>query len=104
MTPKPKPLASEALRVERQQETKTHASQISRKPLFVVTPSHGWISLQLRSLWEYRELLYFLIWRDVKVRYKQTVFGLLWAVLPPLMTMVVFTIFFSKLGQVPSGE
>jgi len=71
-------------------------------PLFVVLPSRGWIPFQLGSLWEYRELLYFLVWRDVKVRYKQAALGGLWAVLQPFMTMVVFTIFFGKLGQLPS--
>jgi lipopolysaccharide transport system permease protein len=75
---------------------------VTRKPLFVVAPSRGWIPLQLGRLWEYRELLYFLVWRNVKVRYKQTVLGILWAVLQPVMTMVVFTIFFGKLGQLPS--
>jgi lipopolysaccharide transport system permease protein len=73
-----------------------------RMPSFVVTPSQGWSLPKFASLWEYRELLYFLIWRDVKVRYKQTALGILWAVLQPFMTMVVFTIFFGKLGQFPS--
>ena len=71
-------------------------------PLFVVTPARGWSLPQFASLWEYRELLYFLIWRDVKVRYKQTVLGVLWAVLQPFMTMLVFSIFFGELGQFPS--
>lgn len=78
---------------------KTRSRQV---PLFVVTPSRGRIFLQLKRLWEYRELLFFLSWRDVKVRYKQTVLGIVWAVLQPLMTMVVFTIFFGKLAQLPS--
>jgi len=86
----------EALAGKRQAETSP------RVPLFVVTPSRGWSLPQFASLWEYRELLYFLIWRDVKVRYKQTVLGILWAVLQPFMTMVVFTIFFGELGQFPS--
>ena len=73
-----------------------------QEPLFVVTPSRGWIPLQLGKLWEYRELLYFLVWRNVKVRYKQTVLGILWTVLQPFTTMVVFTIFFGRLGQFPS--
>jgi lipopolysaccharide transport system permease protein len=89
---------------ERQEEAAKilHASAALRTPLFVVTPSRGWISLQLGNLWKYRELLYFLVWRDVKVRYKQTVLGVLWAVLQPFMTMVVFSIFFGRLGQMPS--
>ena len=71
-------------------------------PLFIVMPSKGRFFLQLKRLWEYRELLFFLSWRDVKVRYKQTTLGILWAILQPLMTMVVFTILFGKLGQLPS--
>ncbi len=68
----------------------------------VIKPSHGWVSLKLGDLWEYRELLYFLIWRDIKVRYKQTVLGAAWAVLQPLLTMIVFTVFFGQLAKVPS--
>lgn len=67
-----------------------------------IKPTHGWISLNLRDLWTYRELLYFLTWRDVKVRYRQTVLGVAWAVIQPLLTMVVFTIFFGRLAGVPS--
>ena len=65
-------------------------------------PSKGWISLQLDELWNYRELLYFLTWRDVKVRYKQTVLGAAWAVLQPFLTMIVFTIFFGRMANVGS--
>ncbi len=67
-----------------------------------IRPSRGWVSLKLDELWEYRELLYFLVWRDVKVRYKQTVLGAAWAILQPFMTMVVFSLFFGKLGRIPS--
>jgi homopolymeric O-antigen transport system permease protein len=67
-----------------------------------IEPSGGWTSLRLKELWTYRELLYFLIWRDVKVRYKQTVLGAAWAILQPLMTMLVFTIFFGRLAKVGS--
>lgn len=67
-----------------------------------VQPSHGWVSLKFRELWQYRELLYFLIWRDVKVRYKQTALGAAWAIIQPLMTMVVFSLFFGRLAKVPS--
>jgi lipopolysaccharide transport system permease protein len=70
--------------------------------LVVIRPTAGWRSLDLRELWVYRELLYFLVWRDVKVRYKQTVLGATWAVLQPLLTMVVFSIFFGRLAGVPS--
>lgn len=64
--------------------------------------SHSWLSLKLGELWEHRELLYFLIWRDVKVRYKQTVIGAAWAVLQPLMSMIVFTVVFSVFAKMPS--
>jgi lipopolysaccharide transport system permease protein len=70
--------------------------------LTVIQPSRGLVSLRLKDLWQYRELLYFMIWRDIKVRYKQTALGAAWAVLQPLLTMVVFTIFFGKLAKVPS--
>jgi len=67
-----------------------------------IEPSRGWVSLQLREIWEYRELLYFLIWRDMKVRYKQTILGGAWAIIQPFFTMVVFSLFFGKLAKVPS--
>jgi lipopolysaccharide transport system permease protein len=70
--------------------------------LIVVKPSKGWISLKLKELWEYRELLYFMAWRDIRVRYKQTVLGAAWAIIQPFFTMVVFSIFFGKLAKVPS--
>jgi lipopolysaccharide transport system permease protein len=71
-------------------------------PYTRIEPSRGWVSLRLRELWEYRELLYFLIWRDVKVRYKQTVLGAAWAIIQPLFTMVVFSLFFGRLARIPS--
>ena len=67
-----------------------------------VQPSHGWVSLKLGDLWSYRELVYFLTWRDVKVRYKQTVLGAAWAILQPLLTMLVFSLFFGRLAHMPS--
>jgi lipopolysaccharide transport system permease protein len=74
----------------------------SDTPIVIVKPSKGWISLKLDELWEYRELLYFLTWRDIKVRYKQTVLGAAWAIIQPFFTMVVFSLFFGKLAKVPS--
>src|ERR1700738_3855745 len=68
-----------------------------------IEPPRGWFELRLRELWEYRELLYFFVWRDVKVRYKQTVIGVAWVILQPLMTMGVFTIFFGRLAKLPSS-
>lgn len=72
------------------------------KPITVFSPSKGWLSLNLREVWKYRELLYFLIWRDVKVRYKQTALGVAWAVLQPLITMVIFSIIFGQFAKLPS--
>src|SRR5215213_1844288 len=71
-------------------------------PVTIIEPSRGWVSLQLRDLWEFRELLYFLTWRDIKVRYKQTALGASWAILQPLLTMVVFSLFFGRLARMPS--
>jgi lipopolysaccharide transport system permease protein len=104
MTPKVKSMARPLLLDEKEEEAtgKPQGETTPRAPSFVVTPSRGWSLPQFASLWEYRELLYFLIWRDLKVRYKQTALGILWAVLQPFMTMVAFTIFFGKLGQFPS--
>src|SRR4051812_32973178 len=68
----------------------------------IIRPSRVWFSLQLLDVWEYRELLYFLVWRDVKVRYRQTVLGAAWAVLQPLFTMVVFSVFLGAWVNVPS--
>jgi lipopolysaccharide transport system permease protein len=67
-----------------------------------IQPSHGWVSLQLKELWDYRELLYFLVWRDIKVRYKQTALGAGWAIIQPMFTMLVFSLFFGRLAKVPS--
>ncbi|MBE2192956.1 MAG: ABC transporter permease [Anaerolinea sp.] len=77
-------------------------SQPEEQPYLHIKPSKGWVSLQLRELWKYRELLYFLTWRDIKVRYKQTVIGAAWAILQPVMTMIVFSIFFGGLAKMPS--
>jgi len=79
-------------------------SSVSVVPVTVIRPSRGWISLNLRDLWEYRELLYFLTWRDIKVRYKQTVLGAAWAIIQPFFTMVVFSLFFGKLAKMPSDD
>lgn len=71
-------------------------------PHLRIEPSRGLVSLKLAELWSYRELLFFLVWRDIKVRYKQTALGVSWAVIQPLLTMVVFSVFFGKLGKMPS--
>lgn len=74
----------------------------SNIPSFEIRPASGWFSLDIRELWTYRELAYFLAWREIKVRYKQTAIGVAWAVLQPLAMMLVFTVFFGKLGNMPS--
>ena len=67
-----------------------------------IRPSGGWISLNLRESWEYRELIYFFVWRDLKVRYRQTILGVSWAVLQPFLTMVILSLFFGRLAKIPS--
>lgn len=83
-------------------EATASGSTVAPVPLLVIERRRGLASLRLRELWEYRELIYFLIWRDVKVRYKQTALGVLWVVLQPLMTTAVFTIFFDHMAKVGS--
>jgi len=77
-------------------------ARVEESPIIRIQPSRGWSALGLREVWVYRELLYFLVWRDVKIRYKQTVLGAAWAVLQPVLTMLVFTIFFGGLAKVGS--
>ena len=71
-------------------------------PVLNIEPSRAWVSLRLGELWEYRELLYFLTWRDIKVRYKQTVLGAAWAIIQPLFAMMIFSFFFGRLAKIPS--
>lgn len=73
-----------------------------KAPTIVIEPSRGWAALGLRDVWEYRELLYFLVWREVKGRYRQMAFGPLWIVLQPLVQMVIFSLIFGKLARLPS--
>ena len=68
----------------------------------IIRPSKGWVSLRLNDLWEYRDLLLFLAWRDISVRYKQTVLGAAWAIIQPFFSMVIFSIFFGSLAQISS--
>jgi len=75
---------------------------IPTPPITIIEPKKGWIPIDLKEIWNYRELLYFLTKRDIKVRYKQTVLGGLWALIQPFFTMVVFTFFFGRLGKIPS--
>jgi lipopolysaccharide transport system permease protein len=80
----------------------TQAEPPESLPVLLIRPPQGWASLGLKEVWEYRELLYFLTWRDVKVRYKQTALGAAWAIIQPFFMMVVFSLFFGRLGKMPS--
>lgn len=81
------------------------AKPLSYKPsVTVIKPIKGWVGLNIRELWLYRELVFFLVWRDVKVRYKQTLLGAAWAILKPLFSMIVFTIIFGNLAHLPTDE
>ncbi len=80
------------------------ASLPIKRPVTLIKPSRGWLSLNLPELWRYRELLYILAWRDVKVRYKQTVIGAAWAIIQPFFSMVVFSLFFGRLSNMPSDQ
>lgn len=72
--------------------------------LTMIKPSRGWVALNLRDLWKYRELVYFLIWRDIKVRYKQAALGVAWAIIQPILTMVIFSVVFGKFGKLPTDN
>jgi lipopolysaccharide transport system permease protein len=84
------------------QEDATAGWDLPEEPLILIEPGRRWVALNLRDLWAYRELLFFLTWRDVKVRYKQTLLGAAWAIIQPLFTMLLFTLFFGKLAGMPS--
>jgi lipopolysaccharide transport system permease protein len=75
---------------------------IKKQPTVRIQPTKGWTSLKLREVWEHRELAGIFVWRDIKVRYRQTVIGALWAIVQPFLTMLIFSIFFGKLANVPS--
>jgi len=81
-------------------------SQTTRDSLTVtiISPTRGWKGIDLKELWRYRELLYFLVWRDIKVRYKQSLLGVGWAILQPLLTMIIFTIFFGQWAGIPTDD
>ena len=88
---------------EQPEQTSTTDAAVDRDVRVIeIEPSRGWEALDLRGVWEYRELVWFLIWRDIKVRYKQASLGIAWAVIQPVMTMLVFTLIFDRLAQLPS--
>jgi lipopolysaccharide transport system permease protein len=84
--------------------TRNANSFVKKHHFFRIEPTRGWTLLKLRDLWEYRELLLIFVWRDLKVRYRQTVVGVLWAIIQPVLTMVIFSIFFGRLAKIPSDE
>jgi lipopolysaccharide transport system permease protein len=88
--------------VEARDKTGYLSEPLPDKPLVLIEPGDRWAALNLRDLWEYRELFYFLMWRDIKVRYKQSFFGVAWAIIQPLFLMITFTFFFGQLVRVPS--
>lgn len=79
-------------------------SSKGKEEVIILKPTRGWAALNLGELWLYRELIYFMTWRDLKVRYKQTVLGAAWAILQPFLSMVVFSVFFGRWLGVPSGD
>src|SRR2546427_12716669 len=80
----------------------TSLERLVAEPTVVIQPSRGLLHLDLGAVWQYRELLYFLIWRDVKVRYKQTVIGVGWAIIQPVVSMLIFTVIFGYFAKLPS--
>jgi homopolymeric O-antigen transport system permease protein len=84
-------------------ETRLTAAESTTSDMHIaIVPPSGWAALDLNEIWKYRELLYFLTWRDIKIRYKQTALGASWAILQPLLTMVIFTVIFGNLAKLPS--
>lgn len=88
-------------------DTTLHAPAVrpdaaARQPTVVIEANRKLLRLDLRTIWEYRDLLYFLVWRDVKVRYKQTAIGIAWVILQPVLTMVVFSLVFGRFAKIPS--
>ena len=79
-----------------------HDSSTETPPTFDITPPKDWLDLNVREAWENRELLYFLVWRDLKVRYKQTAIGIGWVIMQPFFTMLIFSFFFGRLAKMPS--
>jgi lipopolysaccharide transport system permease protein len=84
------------------QSKKINTTSDDKKPTVRIQPSKGWTSLKLHEVWEHRELTGIFVWRDIKVRYRQTIVGALWAIIQPFLTMVVFSVFFGRLAGVPS--
>jgi lipopolysaccharide transport system permease protein len=96
-------LETSAISAEARSASPVEVAPAASLPILRVEATKGWVSLRLREIWTARGLLYFLVWRDVKVRYKQTVLGAAWAILQPVMAMVIFSIFFGRLAKMPSA-
>lgn len=92
------------MEVNRDKSRRTGTVDTSRTaaPVTVIEPTKGWVPIDLHELWEFRDLLYFFTWRDIKIRYKQTILGFSWAIIQPLLAMLIFTLFFGKLANIPS--
>ena len=88
--------------VARLKETRNSTASVDEVPVTIIEPLKGWIPLKLNELWKYRDLFYFLVWRDVKARYAQSILGVGWAVIQPVFSMIVFTIVFGNLAKVSS--
>lgn len=84
--------------------TENYPTSLPEKPLVVIEPGKSWVAINFNDLWAYRELLYFLTWRDLKVRYKQTLLGAAWAIIQPLLTTLIFTLFFGVLAGIKSDN
>jgi lipopolysaccharide transport system permease protein len=81
-----------------------HQVSLPLHPLVKIRARKKWMPLELRDIWAHRELLYFMVWRDLKVRYRQTLFGVSWVVLQPILMTLVFAVFLGKIARVPSGN
>lgn len=95
-------MSVEDVQVQNLEDVYTANSPTAAIPVIHIEAARAWPSLKLHELWSYRELIYFLVWRDIKVRYKQTVLGAGWAMVQPLFTMLLFSLFFGRLARVPS--
>lgn len=99
------PTPADSVKIVETEKKKLHSQEAARVlPHLVIEPDNFWSNINIRELWQYRELFYFLTWRDVKVRYKQTALGVTWAIIQPLFNMLLFTIIFGRLAKLPSDN
>lgn len=95
-------MLADKVKIEEQPDQTQPMTKPYTVPTYILQPTKGWVPLNFKEMWDYRELLFFLTWKEIKVRYQQTVLGMAWAILQPVFSMVVFTVFFGKLAQMPS--